>query len=131
MNNDSLLGAPASSSTLIDCTVLDEIMSLKKNGGKDLLDKIITLYMQNSPLRITALREAIARGDAKDMKLQAHTMKTASATVGAMSLSALFAGMESINGSYEMEKAIGLLDRAEEELGAVGIALRLELQKRT
>jgi PAS domain S-box-containing protein len=131
MNNDPLSGAPSSSAPLIDCTVLDEIMSFKKDGGRALLDNVIALYTKNTSVRIAALRDAIARGDAGEMKLQAHTMKSGSASVGAISLSALFAELESISGVYEMEKASALIDRAEEEFGAVSVALKRELQRRT
>ena len=81
-------------------------------------------------VRFAAFHDALDRGDAGEMKLQAHSMKSCSAGVGAMALSGLFAELEAINCSCEAGKAMSLIERAEEAFSVVGRALEIELQRR-
>jgi two-component system sensor histidine kinase/response regulator len=57
--------------------------------GEDFLVELIDVYLDDTPARLAQLRQALDGGDAETMIREAHTLKSSSANVGAMTLSAL------------------------------------------
>jgi HPt (histidine-containing phosphotransfer) domain-containing protein len=57
--------------------------------GEDFLVELIDVYLDDTPVRLAQLRQALDGGDAETMTREAHTVKSSSANVGAMTLSAL------------------------------------------
>lgn len=57
--------------------------------GADFLVELIDVYLDDTPTRLAQLRQALDGGDAETMTREAHTLKSSSANVGAMALSAL------------------------------------------
>jgi two-component system sensor histidine kinase/response regulator len=57
--------------------------------GTDFLVELIDVYLDDTPTRLAQLRQALDGGDAETMTREAHTLKSSSANVGAMTLSAL------------------------------------------
>ncbi len=56
--------------------VLDRAALLEHmEGDPELLAEMVTLFLQDCPRLLAALREALARGDAGALRLAAHTLK--------------------------------------------------------
>jgi HPt (histidine-containing phosphotransfer) domain-containing protein len=120
---------PDSAASVIDLKVLDEIMAFGNNGAAS-VSRLITLYMQNTPENIRQLRAAVAAGDAKAVRFQAHTMKSSSAWVGALSLATLLEELETLGRSNVLDGAELLLHKIAAESRAAVIALKVEFQRR-
>jgi CheY-like chemotaxis protein len=73
----------------IDVRALDNIRELQKPGAPDLLERIVALYLNDVPKLVQSMREAIAAGDGTALQRAAHTLKSSSATLGALQLAKL------------------------------------------
>jgi CheY-like chemotaxis protein/HPt (histidine-containing phosphotransfer) domain-containing protein len=119
------------SQSVIDQNVLDNIRALQEEGKEDLLNKIITIFLNDSPERLKELRKAVNTGDAPSINRIAHTIKSSCANLGAMKISSLFKAMEALGRKNSIEQAPELLSQIEIEFKAVEAALRAELTKGT
>ena len=119
------------SQSVIDQKVLDNIRALQEEGKEDLLNKIITIFLNDSPERLKELRKAVNSGDSPSINRIAHTIKSSCANLGAMKISSLFKAMEAMGRKNSIEQAPELLSQIEIEFKAVEAALRAELTKGT
>ena len=63
-----------------DLISLDSVMNLAEamdnmDGDADLLQEIVTIFMETSPEQMAALANSIAAGEVKDVAIKAHGMK--------------------------------------------------------
>jgi HPt (histidine-containing phosphotransfer) domain-containing protein len=110
----------------VDRTVLDTLRQLP--GGKRLVDRLIRMYLEDSPGRMEAMRGAVARVDAVAVARAAHTFTSSSGNVGAFGLAALCRVMEDAGRENSLGGARALLAEIEVEFDAVvaDLAARLE-----
>jgi len=106
--------AAAGSAAVFDLGVLLGLLG----GDRDSIDEIVAAFTADAPKQVAALREALAGDDADAARRHAHTLKGASANVGAEALRVA---------AYEVEKAaaVGDLDAARQ----LSDALAAELQR--
>ena len=64
-------------------------------GGRELLGRMVELYIQDVPERIATIRDGMARGDGRTAARAAHALKSACANVGAAALVELCKRLES------------------------------------
>ncbi len=108
IKNDSII-KPKS---IVDETMLESIISM---GGKELLDEIINDYLNFSPNRLTAIREAIVADNANELRMTAHVLRSSSANLGGVALGNICNQLES-------------LGRANTTMGAAEIFPLLEVE---
>ena len=72
--------------TLIDRPVLDVLLA-SFDGDMDFFAELLDDFFEDSPVQIAAMQVAAATGDAKTLRRAAHSLKSNSATFGAMGLS--------------------------------------------
>jgi HPt (histidine-containing phosphotransfer) domain-containing protein len=75
-------------------------------GDVDFLKELADAYLDSTPGLLDAMRQAAAAGDAAGLQRAAHTLKTGSASMGALALAALCKQLEDIGKS-------GVLDGVE------------------
>ena len=109
---------------LLDSAALKQIRALQRPGGPNILHKVITSYLQDSSQLIETIRGAIARDDPPTLHRAAHSLKSASATVGAKSLAGLCKDLEAIGRARTTDNAAVLLPALEREYRQVETALR-------
>ena len=85
---------PAGGPDLIDSTVIDELINMFGEGGEDVARDIVSAYLRETPTLADALARGEATADAEAVRNAAHTMKSSSASVGAMKLSRICAEIE-------------------------------------
>jgi PAS domain S-box-containing protein len=85
--------------------------------------EIITAYLEDTPKLLAALREALGRGDQEAFTRAAHTLKSSSATLGAMTLSSLAAQLETAGREGAMSGAASSVAEAEARYGEVRATL--------
>ena len=117
--------APAS----IDRRALETIQALQRQGKPDLLVRVINIYLEDSLRLLEALRQALSRGDAVELKLQAHSLKSSSANVGALRLAELCKELEATGEGKSMDGVDQRISRVEEEYRSVRNELTAELER--
>jgi signal transduction histidine kinase/CheY-like chemotaxis protein/HPt (histidine-containing phosphotransfer) domain-containing protein len=89
---------PAEGDASVDRKAIEAIRALERGGGQGsqgLLGRLIDLFAQSAPELIARFRGAVGRGDASEAQTAVHTLKSSSANMGAMKLSALCGELES------------------------------------
>lgn len=108
--------------------VLDEaaLERLRRIGGADLVRRMIELYLTNVAERIGMVMKGAAEGDASQVELAAHTMKSSAGNLGAVRLQHTAEALETIAASGAIdEQLVARLVREHEESAA---ALRRALE---
>jgi len=67
----------------IDSEAISNLRELNPEDGGEFLREIFAIYLEDTPKRITEMKEALAKGDAATFARAAHTIKGSSANVGA------------------------------------------------
>ncbi len=78
----------------IDLQALAALRELGDEDGTELVREVATLFLEDAPLRLAALRSAMGRGDAVAVAREAHTLKGSAASLGALPLAGLCAVLE-------------------------------------
>ena len=108
---------------------LDNIRAMQQPGMPDLLDKVIRIYLDESPALLASIRDAAARDDLETMQDAAHSLKSSSKNLGAERLADLCRQLENHDAAGDRQSARELADAIAEELDATLVALNLELKE--
>ena len=104
---------PATEEIIFDKTVLLGLF----DGDHEAAAEIIADFLGDAPRLIATLREAVESGDHACVRRQAHTLKGASANVGAQALRMLSARLEELSAAGSLETAPGLTRDIEQSFG--------------
>ncbi|HNI08245.1 MAG TPA: Hpt domain-containing protein, partial [Thiobacillaceae bacterium] len=102
---------------------------LAHGGGKmggdasGMVADLVRIYLENVPALIQEIHDALAGGDLKKLIRAAHTLKSSSASVGALRLAERGKAMESAARDGSVEGAAESLAMIEAEFGLVKTAL--------
>jgi len=113
----------------LDQSVLASLRELQDEGDPDIVAEVGGLFLKHSPDKVKAILVALETGDAKGLYLAAHSLKSSSAYIGAMRLSALARDLEMIGRSGALEGARDLADRLQEEFNLATKALQAEIAR--
>jgi two-component system sensor histidine kinase/response regulator len=116
---------------VINRSALDKIRMLSRERGDALVQKVIAAYVDDTPQQLSTLRHAIAGFDTGNVRRIAHTLKSASANVGAEALAALCKTMEQLGRTDTTDGAGAILTDMEHEFQAVRNSLTAMLEKET
>jgi HPt (histidine-containing phosphotransfer) domain-containing protein len=89
----------------LDLAVLSSLRELQEKGEPDIVEEIGGLFLEHAPQKLSAIRDAAEREDARGLQMAAHSLKSSSAYVGAMRLSALCRELEEMGRSGSVEGA--------------------------
>jgi histidine phosphotransfer protein HptB len=79
---------------VLDTASLDRLRELDPGERNGLLQRVLRTYTQSLERMLVQWREARTAGDDNALRVIAHTLKSSSASVGALALSALCADVE-------------------------------------
>lgn len=79
---------------LLDAEALDRLRALDPNGQSGLLPRVLATYTASLQRLLDQLRVARANADVQAQRHVAHTLKSSSASIGALKLSGLCADIE-------------------------------------
>ncbi len=108
----------------LDAEALRKLRDLDPTGANRLLERVFAAFESSTARLMAQLREAHRTGDSAGVRHVAHTLKSSSASIGAVKLSQLCAEIESM---IRKDTAEGLPERIEQmdhEAQAVLQALR-------
>ena len=107
----------------IDYAVLAGVLD-SVGGDREFLAELIETYLDDSPRLLEAMHLALAAGNAEEFRRAAHSLKSNSASLGAMPLSRLARGLEEMGKAGTLEGAAAGLAQAEAEYARVRAALQ-------
>ena len=121
-----------SSTTIpVDRTVWASITALQRPGKPNLLHKTINLYLTSSHKQIDDIRHALQIQDLQTILATAHTLKSSSATLGAIRLATLAGQLETTCRTGPDSQAMKLFSLIETEHQQVSTILQEELATST
>jgi PAS domain S-box-containing protein len=117
-----LPASPPPNGTAIDLARLNKFRAMI---GDESISELIDLFFKDSAKQLAELQQAAAGGDAEKMERVAHTLKSSSATLGALPLSAMCQELEDLGRAGKLEGASERVARLEVEY----ISAKAELEK--
>jgi CheY-like chemotaxis protein len=88
---------------------------LQDEHGVELVAELVDLFVSNTPIVLTAMREALVQGDPDALKRAAHTLKGSSSNLGVEPLTTLCVVLEEHGQAGEMQEAVPLIHKLEQE----------------
>jgi HPt (histidine-containing phosphotransfer) domain-containing protein len=93
----------------------------------DIVAELAGLFLEDARSGLSALEEAVQRGDAPAVERVAHTLKGGSGSMGARGMAGLCARLEAAGASGDLSSTPRLLGRLEQEFGRVERVLGVEV----
>jgi two-component system, sensor histidine kinase and response regulator len=114
-------GAPGANedSPALDLSVLESRRGPQRDGEPDKLARIVGLFIDDVPLRLEELRQAVERGEAEKVEETAHMLKGGSGYMGAVQMAKICAGIQGLGASGELSHTPELLDELEAEFNRI------------
>jgi len=112
----------------IDRKVLASLRELQDAGDPDIIAEVGGLFIEHSPEKIKAILQAVENSDAKGLQVAAHSLKSSSAYVGAIQLSAMSKELEMMGRASVMDGAKEKAERLKAEHMRVMTALDAEIK---
>lgn len=73
-----------------------ETLLQRLDGDEELLKEIVEVFLQDTPSRIQSLKDAMSKNDTENIRREAHSLKGAAGSVGAVALQELAAELEAL-----------------------------------
>ncbi len=115
--------ASAPAAVVLDAAALANLAQLDPTGANRLLQRVLTTYRSSMARLLAQLAEARAQADLATQRLVVHTLKSSSASVGALLLSQLCNDAEQALRDGQDDRVPGLLDPVVAEATRVDAAV--------
>ena len=123
-------GPASEASLIVDVKAWESISSLQRPGKADPLAKILSLYLADSQQLVDTLHQGMAAGDATAVNQAAHSLKSRSSVLGALSLATLCQEFETFSRQSQLKEAEPLLDQLDAAFEHASQIFGAELNKR-
>ncbi len=100
---------------VINHRALDNIRALAGEGNEDLLSQIVEIFLNDMPEQLERLHKAQESQEYNAIRSIAHSMKSASANLGALRVSAIFKELEAAGRDQKTEVIPELLNKLKDE----------------
>jgi len=112
--------------SVLDQASLDQLLELEQSVGPGLVAQTIAVFVESSSELVAKAEEALRGEDAASLAGVAHTLKSSSAQLGALNLSALCKELETRGRTGSVDGCAELVTRISAELQEVHEALMVE-----
>ena len=119
-------GVLPSESDLLDHERLTQLRKVGEKSGRDVLGKSIRQFIEQTPMDVMGVCKAMEQADTENLRLLAHTIKSGSANLGAVSLAEVCLQLENAAREKQLEKVPALVQSIEQLLPKVIAALKHE-----
>jgi HPt (histidine-containing phosphotransfer) domain-containing protein len=103
-------GSAAPAPDVLDAAALDRLRELDPKGENQLLQRVLTAFQTSIARLVPQVRDASATGDLAGVRHVAHTLKSSSASIGALKLAQMCGEIESM---IRLDKVESLAPRVE------------------
>ena len=107
----------------IENTIRDKAKQWAAKYGEDFVVEIAGDFLSDADARMERLRQAFARGDADSLMLEAHTLKSSSANIGALVFADLAKRFEAAGRAGDLAALAGEFNCFERQFAAVKASL--------
>ncbi len=97
--------APVPGEPVLEARVLDDIMTMERNGARDLLRRLVAAYLGSSATLIEAADRGFAAGDGAMVAQALHTLKSSSANLGAVRFARACGEIDALARSHALGEA--------------------------
>ena len=118
----------AARSVYLDREALDRVRALQRGGEPSVLNRLIDIYLDNSAQLVSDLENGIAANDPKAVTINAHSLKSSSANLGANRLADICRQVEENGRAANLDNISVLFDQLSSELAEVCEALTMVRQ---
>lgn len=125
INGNDGTSEPSAAMTL-DLAPLERLRQLEMQDEPGFITELCRDFLDDTPLRIQRMKVAIRRDDFAELERDAHSLKSSSASLGAMEMSRLCAKIESAARTTNGNGVEPLLEQLAQEIGRVAAELRRE-----
>lgn len=113
----------------IDSSILRILQEDVADNEPEVMLELIDIYIHDSGEHIRGIAQALADENYRQIEISAHSLKSSSATFGALSLSQMCAQMEQAAKARQGERIAATLGEVESEFALVVAALLVEREK--
>jgi len=124
---EKAIPAETVSSELIDRKALENIRSLQMDGADDLLSQVIGLFLEEVPVLLDQLQDALRGKNTETVRSIAHSLKSSSANLGAVGLAAKLKELEEKGRNQDLTNAAEKFLLIQNEFQNVSNILRTEM----
>lgn len=114
----------------VDESILEELLEMSPSGPA-LITRLFRIYLDESPRLIKQALHGFASGDAAEIHIAAHTLKSSSAQLGATKLADIAGRAEAQAKQQNLEECGHLLEAIQLEYAAVATILETRLGEAT
>ncbi|GAC1462243.1 MAG: hypothetical protein NVSMB70_08770 [Chamaesiphon sp.] len=115
--------------TAIDAKVLQSLRNMVGENASAFLVEMIDCYLEEAPNLIEAIVAGVKSGNAVQLRHSAHTLKSSSATLGAITLSGFCKELEMLGLNGNTQDGVDKVPQLEIEYQRVKAALKIEQQQ--
>ena len=127
LNNSGIEGA--ATKPVLDAACMAELRALDPDGKAQLVKRVLATYQASLAKLVAQLQLARGEGAWDQVSRVAHTLKSSSASIGALALSARCADIERLLRSGDSAGAAALLEGFHAEVARVEVAVGHALQQ--
>jgi HPt (histidine-containing phosphotransfer) domain-containing protein len=109
--------------TVLDATALASLSQLDPTGASHLMQRVLSTYRDSLERLLSQLTHARRQSDTASLRLVTHTLKSSSASVGALALSVLCGDAEKAIREGQLDKLPPMLDQLAAEAARVDAAV--------
>ena len=120
---------PAPPENVLDAAVLAGLRELREPDQPDPLAEVADLFLQDSPPRLSKIKQHCADQDALMLERVAHSLKGSAGNLGARRLASLCADLEKLAKTGNLASAVALAEQICAEYQRVQVALEIEKKK--
>jgi CheY-like chemotaxis protein len=107
----------------VDASALAALRDLGEDRP-DLLAELLAVYLRDTPPRLAALHEAVARADAEALRRAAHSLKGSSSQIGAVQVARLCTDLEEQASTTDLGGVAETLSRLDEAFDRIRARLQ-------
>jgi HPt (histidine-containing phosphotransfer) domain-containing protein len=107
----------------IENTIRDKARKWAAEYGEDFLMELAGDFLRDAGARMARLRQALERGDADSLTLEAHTLKSSAANMGALAFADLAKRFEAAGRNGDLAALAGDVNCFERQFAAVKASL--------
>ncbi len=127
----SAASSNSDSAFIVDQNAWKSITGLQRPGKPDVLAKILSLYLADSHDVVATLRQGMADENAQVVSQAAHSLRSRSSMLGAVSLSTLCRQLEDLSRQGQLEEAEPLVAPLTEAFAHASQIFQAELERRS
>jgi HPt (histidine-containing phosphotransfer) domain-containing protein len=107
---------------VLDPDAIDRLLDIT-GGDPGFVDELIDTYLEDAEAQLAALRQAARDGDTVSLERPAHSLKSSSATVGAMALAELCRSLEADARTGVVDDATGRVTACDRAFASARVEL--------